>query len=85
MREMQCGDDVHMTFALECKAYVVKKLSKGGCMKMQRGCNLQQMCGRYLCIASSGDGDGDEFTCQRETLSKQQKIRKRSEPERGED
>ena len=52
---------------------------------MQRGCNLQQMCGRYLCIASSGDGDGDEFTCQRETLSKQQKIRKRSEPERGED
>ena len=28
MREMQCGDDVHMTFALEYKACVVKKLNK---------------------------------------------------------
>ena len=63
-----------------------KKLSKGGRIKMHRGSILPKIV-RKLCVwfASSGDGDGDEFTCQRETLSKQQKIRKRSEPERGED
>ena len=52
---------------------------------MERGQFSYKLSGRYLGNAPSGDGDGDEFTCQRETLSKQQKIRKRSEPERGED